>query len=66
MTWGTTLKKFNDLCREKSDTSLLNEITQAIENLDAIQGSGPDAIIGSNMEPARHSFNCSGFAEGIE
>ncbi len=37
MTWGTALGKFNDLCREKSDTSLLNEITQAIENLDAIR-----------------------------
>ncbi|MGO9119102.1 MAG: MmgE/PrpD family protein [Desulfomonilaceae bacterium] len=37
MTWGTALRKFNELCRGKGDTSLLNEITQSIENLDAIR-----------------------------
>ena len=37
MTWGTALRKFNELCRGKGDTSLLNEVTQAIENLDAIR-----------------------------
>ena len=37
MTWDTAVRKFDYLCRDKSDKSLLAEIIQAVENLDAIQ-----------------------------
>jgi 2-methylcitrate dehydratase len=37
MTWDTALRKFDYLCRDKSDSSLLTEIVQAIESIDAIQ-----------------------------
>jgi 2-methylcitrate dehydratase len=37
MTWETALKKFDYLCRDKTDSSLLAEIVQAVESLEAIR-----------------------------
>jgi len=37
MTWDTALKKFDYLCRDKSDSSLLAEIVHAIQDIDAIR-----------------------------
>ena len=37
MTWETALMKFDYLCRDKRDSSLLAEIVQAVENLEAIR-----------------------------
>lgn len=37
MSWDMALKKFDYLCRDKGDSSLLAEIVQAIQSIDAIR-----------------------------
>ena len=37
MTWDIALRKFDYLCRDKSDSSLLTEIVQALQSIDTIQ-----------------------------
>ncbi len=48
MVWKTAIRKLESLAGGHGDPNLLGEIIEAVANLEAIQVSGPHAIVGKN------------------